>query len=63
MNRENKTPEMLIHKIEWLEVAETLDVNIKTLVSWRRSGEENKNDAIDWAINQIINEIKAGDKV
>ncbi len=57
-NRMEKTAQMLIHKIEWIQVYDLLDLNEKTLLSWRKSNDANKHEAIDWAINQIINKKK-----
>lgn len=55
VNRWKKTAPMLIHKVSWYEIAEELDIKYDTLSAWRKSGDPNKNEAIDYAINQIIN--------
>ena len=52
-NRKSKTFLMHIHKIEWNEVCEVLNITKPTLLSWRSSGEESKNKAIDWAVKEI----------
>jgi len=53
--RESKTVSMLIQKIEWIEVAKELDITKPTLLSWRKSGDSNKNTVIDITVNEIIN--------
>lgn len=52
--RESKTVPMLIQKIAWIEVAKKLDITKPTLMSWRKSGDSNKNTVIDIAVNEII---------
>lgn len=52
-NRKSKTPTMLRNKIEWNEVSEYLNISIPTLRSWRNSGDPNKNEVIDLAIEEI----------
>lgn len=52
--RENKTAEMLIHKIGWGDVEKELKITKPTLTSWRKSGDPNKNEAIDYSVKKII---------
>lgn len=53
-DRRTKTVDMLRHKIEWKEVEEVLDITKPTLMSWRKSGDPNKNKVIDEAVQEII---------
>lgn len=53
-NRRNKTANMLRNKIEWKEVADVLDITKVTLLEWRKSGDPNKNQVIDEAILEIV---------
>lgn len=53
-NREKKTYLMLVHKIEWKDIMDELDITKPTLYSWRKSGDTNKNEAIDYAVQKII---------
>lgn len=45
---------MLIHKIDWVEVRNELDITNDTLTSWRKSNDPHKHEAIDYAINKIV---------
>lgn len=45
---------MLIYKIEWSEIASVLDITTRTLLGWRDSGDVNKNEAIDHAIQEVV---------
>ncbi len=56
--RWKKTTPMLVHKIDWEDVATELDLSIPTLIAWRKSGDSNKNGAIDYAVDQIVNKLK-----
>lgn len=53
-SRWNKTAPMLIHKIDWVEVRNELDITNDTLTSWRKSNDPHKHEAIDYAINKIV---------
>lgn len=53
-DRKNKTALMLLHKIEWQEVQDMLDVSRPTMFAWRHSGDPNKNEVIDMAINTLV---------
>lgn len=53
-DRKNKTALMLLHKIEWQEVQDMLDVSRPTIFAWRHSGDPNKNEVIDMAISKLV---------
>lgn len=53
-DRKNKTALMLLHKIEWQEVQDMLDVSRPTMFAWRHSGDPNKNEVIDMAISKLV---------
>lgn len=53
-NRQTKTVDMLKHKVEWKEVAAFLNITKPTLLSWRKSGDPNKNKIIDETVQEII---------
>jgi len=55
--RKTKTVPMLKHKVQWNDVADVLNITKPTLVAWRNSGDPNKNQIIDEAVQEVIKKV------
>jgi hypothetical protein len=53
-NRKSKTVTMLRNKVEWKDVVDVLGITKPTLMSWRNSGDPNKNQVIDEAVKEVV---------